>query len=73
MWGSGSQLKAEIEAHWASDQPDNDFLGVDGGAHCVSLYKLVNSKGALLYDVPCSTSRHSVCEKLAGENVFYQI
>ena len=45
MWGSGSQLKAEIATHWGLDQPDNKHSGVDGVAHCVSLWKYVTKKG----------------------------
>ena len=74
MWGSGSQLKAEIATHWGLDQPDNKHSGVDGVAHCVSLWKYVTKKGAELWDVDCSTkTRHSVCEKLEGESLILPI
>ena len=74
MWGSGSQLKDEIKAHWGPNQPDNKQEEIDGyitGAHCVSLdlYKLENSKRAELLDIQCSKMRHSVCEKLSGESL----
>ena len=68
MWGSGSQLKAEIEAHWELGAPDNRDYHRTGDADCVSFYKLKGSKGALLYDIACAHERNSVCEKLAGES-----
>ena len=72
MWGSGSQLKAEIEAHWATGQPDNKKGGVTvDGVDCVNLS--VKSNSASLWDNPCSQKRHSVCEKLTGESLLSEI
>ena len=70
MWGSGSQLKAEFKTHWESGQPDNEYKGVDGVAHCVSLYKYTTKEGGSLWDVDCSSKRDSVCENLAGESLY---
>ena len=74
MWGSGSQLEPEIEAHWATGQPDNKKGGdpaVDD-VDCVNLSVKSNS-ASLLWDNLCSEKRHSVCEKLAGESLLSKI